>query len=293
MYLNRKLSFLLHQIIHSKLLIAFAALCFTASTSFLLDLQLHSYYFYLFIFFATFFEYNLHRIDFFNLYIPENKAPIIICLVSMLLLIISSFIADSHIFILLIPFGILSLFYTVPLKIPTIRNLKGIKQKGAEGQEERGIRIKDLPYLKIFAVSVVWSCATSLPFIFKGKVEITNVGLWLIMIEKFFFIFAITLPFDIRDKEIDSRERIKTIPHKLKLDNHTLPTLILVFLCCFQTWHYFFLGRDVGHTLALILSNLFTIYVLNSKKLQRSEYYYYGCIDATIIVQTMFIIIFL
>ena len=62
-------------------------------------------------------------------------------------------------------------------------------------------------YLKIFLISFVWASVSSLIIL---KFNILTV---LSFIQNFIFIFAITLPFDLRDKEIDRKHGVKTLAH--------------------------------------------------------------------------------
>ena len=272
-------------IIDSKILIALAALLFTISTPILVGENIKFYHFYTLIFFSTLFEYNLHNIDYKNLKSKNNQTSLIFCIFSALIVIITCFYADFHIFILLIPFGLISIFYTISF-YKLIFNLEYKSQLLIVKKS----RIKDIPYLKIFAISLVWSLVSTLPFIFKPDFNFNNYDLILVMIEKFLFIFAITLPFDIRDRSKDLSENIKTLPHLLNLSNHTLPIILILLLTILQLFHYINLGQ-YPISIGLLISNIICILMLRSPKLQKSKYYFYGFIDSTIIVQSLSIII--
>lgn len=268
-------------LINSKFLISFSALLFTISTPILLGINLHFYYFYILIFFSTLFEYNLHRIKFNDIFRNENILLLLLCSLSIIIVIVTCFFADFYIFILLIPFGLISIFYTIPFyksKNNTINNSNIL------------FRIKDLPYIKIFAISIVWSFVTTIPFIFKVELLYNKIDIYLLIIEKFLFIFAITLPFDIRDAKIDFQENIKTIPNLLDLKDHSLSIIIILILSVLQIIHYYFNGM-VSLLLGLLISNLLTIFLLKNNQIQKNRYYYYGYLDGTILVQGLIVFI--
>ena len=71
-------------------------------------------------------------------------------------------------------------------------------------------RLRDFDYLKIFLVAIVWAFITVvLPLVEYDL--FSNVSI-LLLLERMLFIFAITLPFDIRDLKVDASIKVKTIP---------------------------------------------------------------------------------
>ncbi|MCB0820980.1 MAG: hypothetical protein KDC13_10185, partial [Bacteroidetes bacterium] len=82
------------------------------------------------------------------------------------------------------PFLLLALFYVIPV------------WKG----RQKWLRIRDIPYVKIFLVAAVWSFVTVvLAFLANDSEWLPDTGAWITIAHRFIFIFAITLPFDIRD----------------------------------------------------------------------------------------------
>ena len=69
------------------------------------------------------------------------------------------------------------------------------------------MRLRDVPGLKIFLIAISWALVTEgLPVLINGqKLE------FLPLLERFLFIFAITIPFDIRDLRFDE-SNLATIP---------------------------------------------------------------------------------
>lgn len=71
-----------------------------------------------------------------------------------------------------------------------------------------GRRLRDIPFFKVFYISLLWTYATLiLPAMVVG---VSIPFLWLA--GRYFFILGITLPFDIRDMEQDQREGLRTFP---------------------------------------------------------------------------------
>lgn len=75
-------------------------------------------------------------------------------------------------------------------------------------------RLRDVPLIKIFLVAVVWATFTGLiPYIHTGIA--TPAAAVAVLAERATFIFAITIPFDIRDIHVDSSVGLRTLPHAL------------------------------------------------------------------------------
>jgi len=93
-------------------------------------------------------------------------------------------------FIILAVTGFISLFYVV--KLPG----------------KLGKNLRDIPSLKIFLIGFVWAVIST----FLPKVNLSvDFWPWLLFAANFIFIIAITIPFDIRDLDLDEKEK-KTIP---------------------------------------------------------------------------------
>jgi 4-hydroxybenzoate polyprenyltransferase len=90
-------------------------------------------------------------------------------------------------------------------------------------------RLRDFNYLKIFLVALVWTWVTVvLP------TQQANLGrqfpALLLGLQRFLFIFAITIPFDIRDLAVDARTKVRTLPGSVGLQRARLLSLGLLVL---------------------------------------------------------------
>jgi hypothetical protein len=170
-------------------------------------------------------------------------------------ILISSIVMLSSFFLLkeatrwtLIAMGAIAVLY--PLEIPVAK-----KQK---------IRLRDLPFLKIFLIALVWSgMAVLLPATEAGGWDALNsksIGLCML---QFLFILSITLPFDINDWRIDRMTGVKTIPHILGIRKSQHLTLGISLLYWLGMWAWSYGHLQHGNTallycvgLALLLTSL-------------------------------------
>lgn len=273
--------------INTNLFIALAAAALTIQTQLQLSMapQFHPYL--LLIFFATLFDYNLHRLVTIvtnNEALNSNKHKWVLknitlfywlIIISVAGFLLSLVYADKKVLLTLAPIALLTIFYSLPI----FKNKKSI------------FRLREIPCLKIFIISFVWSAATIfLPIIQSGRYH-DKENILAMLAERFLFVFAITIPFDIRDMQADKQEGLKTIPLLLGEKKAMLLSNIVLFLfalvCLF---HY-------GDTLlwwlniAFILSAATTFIFINSKKLQVKYFYHYGILDGTMLLQAALVLI--
>jgi 4-hydroxybenzoate polyprenyltransferase len=246
--------------------------------------QVHPYLF--IIFFATLFEYNLHRLitiltnpDALNdeKHSWVKRYPIhfyALVAISMLGFMVAVALAKREVILTLAPLALITILYSMPFFKNSIYLY----------------RLRDIPFLKIFLIAFVWSSATILlPIIQSGQVfDKTHVGMMLL--ERFFFVFAITIPFDIRDMEVDRQHGLKTLPllvgkkMALGIANGTLAVFILLCL-----YHYS-KSAEPAVLLALVLSSLIALVFINNKELSKLPYYHYGLLDGTMLLQGLLVL---
>lgn len=248
--------------------------------------QWHPYLF--IIFFATLFEYNIHRFitvvinkEALNSnglkWVKENlKVFYLLVLISVAGFISVSIMAKREVLIALAPIATLTLFYSLPV----FKNKKNI------------FRLREIPYLKIFLISFVWSFSTILLPIIQSNSIFNRSSIIAMLVERFFFVFAITIPFDLRDMEVDKQVGLKTIPMLLTENRSILISnlsLLIFFLVSFFHYHLLNYGCII---IALSISTLTTFVFLNSKKIKNLNYYHYGILDGTMLLQGVLVLIF-
>lgn len=167
---------------------------------------------------------------------------------------------------LVVPIG-LSLLYIAPLFL---------------GQK----RLRDFHYIKIFLVASCWAllCGT-FPML---EAQLSNYELLLFSVEKFLFIFAITLPFDLRDIEVDRDSGLKTLAHLLPqhLSYGILVSFILSALLVLVNPLY-----NSEQKIVLIITYLALELITRFSSRQKNDYFYSGIIDGTMIL--FFIIVWI
>lgn len=275
-------------VINSNIYISLAAVFLTIETQIQLGMkpQAHPYLF--IIFFATFFEYNLHRLitvisnpealksDKHRWVKNNQKFFYGIVMLSLTGFIISIALAKKEVIFTLAPIAMITLFYSLPVFKHDVLLF----------------RLREIPMLKIFLISFVWSAITILLPIIQSELPYDRSQVSLMLAERFLFVFAITIPFDIRDLVIDKESGLKTIPvlmgekWSLRISNMAL---ILFGLLCF--YHYA-TTNEWFLLIAFILSALTTLFFINNQKMKEMNYYHYGLLDGTMLLQGLLVLLF-
>jgi 4-hydroxybenzoate polyprenyltransferase len=153
----------------------------------------------------------------------------------------------------------------------------------------KGKRLRDVPYLKIILISVVWAVVcVVLPVSIVGR----GWGLpeSLMFLEKAFYIFALTIPFDIRDMKWDAETGVKTIPLSIgieKAKKWASYAIIVSFsiVCVLSYFSVYTLNQYIVLTISLILSE----YLIHRTQTDNSNLFFYGLIDGQLILQSLLI----
>ena len=143
------------------------------------------------------------------------------------------------------------------------------------------IPLRDVPFLKVFLVALVWSALTvALPLLVSGESLSSSYNL-LLLLRRFLFIFALTLLFDIRDSRKDRLAGTVTFPGRFgsvftkALSGAALLVFtILVFI------------SETGSVLpALALSAVAAGLVVYYAEEDRSDYYFAVLADGMMLLQ--------
>jgi 4-hydroxybenzoate polyprenyltransferase len=175
--------------------------------------------------------------------------------------------------------GIISIGYGLPLF--------------SKNGEKFGLR--NIPGLKLFLIALVWAISSVLLPILElrhtHQIEINNYNTSLLVIKRFLFIIAITIPFDIRDMFQDKGYNLKTIAtafgeRKALLACQLMLMSYLVLL---------FLFRDNGFNtdfFALASTIILSGWLIFKSKWEKNEYYYFLYLDGTLILQYVMLLVF-
>ena len=272
-------------IIHSNILIALAALALTLATQVQLGMKPQAHAYLAVIFLATLFDYNLHR--YLTLYnkpeaVKNDKLKwakehlnIFIALIisSFGGLVVVLFYVKTAILYLLVPLALLSFFYSFPFP----------------GKQKRNFRLLKITGMKTFLIALVWTGATVLmPVLFADK-PFDHLQIVLLFAERFTFIFAIAIPFDIRDMETDSLASLSTIPIVYGEKNAMIISNIALLLSLsIASFHY----QDMKMAFILpayVFSIATTFIFINTKSIKNMTFYHHGILDGSILLQGILI----
>ena len=260
-------------LVYSNIWVAFCALGLTISTEVLFESA--NFKVSQFVFFATIFTYNFQRVvrlkteeknarkDWLNQYRP----------IVYLLILVGGFMSlyrfidfRSSTQIAIIFSGILSILYPFGLR--------------------------RVPFLKIFLISLVWAISTLLLLVLENNIPISQ-NIILHLIARFLFVFAITIPFDIRDLKYDARN-LRTIPLFFGALKSRFMAVFALFICVvIDIFQYFENALNFPNLLALILLYfLSSIFIVKSEE-RRGEMYFSFWGESLSILGYLFLVIML
>jgi hypothetical protein len=238
-----------------------------------------------FVFFGTLFIYALHRSSGLKRVAPFTGSG--------RYQIISRYKGHIEVYALLGLAGAAVFFWLLPGPVRWLLLLPGALALGyVIPLGKNGKRLRDLHFLKIFLIALVWAWLTVwLPAAEQGRP--LEPGLWRMGLERALFIFAITLPFDIRDMQIDRHTRVKTLPAALGVR----PALALAFaallLMLAMVWLNVHSGFYPSAALpALGISALLSAVLTGFANRVTHDYYFTGLIDGMMIVQFGLVAVF-
>jgi len=275
-------------LIQSNIYISLAAVALTVATQVQLGMrpQWHPYLF--IIFFATLFEYNLHRLITVltnkealksekHRWVNENmKAFYLLVFISVVGFGVVALLAKKEVLITFAPIAFVTFFYSIPVS----------------ANRRHLLRLREIPYLKIFMIAAIWSASTILLPIVQSAETFSQTHIFSMLSERFFFILAITIPFDIRDLEADGQQELKTIPMLLGEKNSlNLSYFFLIVFLLGSAFHYA-PEKEWMILSAMFLSGITTYLFLKMNYFKRMQFYHYGILDGTLLLQGILVIIF-
>ncbi|MGB1121163.1 MAG: hypothetical protein ACPG3Z_04145, partial [Saprospiraceae bacterium] len=235
------------------------------------------------VFFATMFIYASHRlVGLFSVkkFLKEGRFHIINTYknhiwiytgIAVIGLIYAFFQVSFRVQLALVLPGLISLGYVIPFL--------GFKKN-------RKLRLRDLNWIKIFLIAIVWAYVT----VILPIIEIRSVSWFdvLIFVERAVFIFMITLPFDIRDLKVDQYNNVKTIPAVYGIPfTMKLVFASLIFLLILASANYLFVPDSPIYFAAfgLWLSLISTYIFIRISIDKTDDYYFTGLLDGTMWLQ--------
>jgi len=268
-------------LVESRIYISLAALLLTIKTQIICGMGAGLYSFSIVIFLATIIVYNQNLI---LSKILGSKPEKIIYKKLIYSILITAF-ASILILFMLLPIKV-SIFYLM-LFLPVF-----FYQLPYGKYQNQKLSLRTIPYFKIFLISAVWSAITVLPVMLNFDIKISIIDTALIFIARFLFIFSITIPFDIRDKDIDRQNGLKTLPQvlgniQLKVLSIILLLLSLILTCLFA----FNSGRIIIIWFELIVA-IITGIALLMKESKKVPYYHNLIFDGTLLLNGLSTLIY-
>lgn len=152
---------------------------------------------------------------------------------------------------------------------------------------KNGGRLRDFHFIKIFVIVVAWAWLTVfIPYLNHSTIGFKE--LILLLLERSFFIFAITLPFDIRDLNIDAKTQVKTLPALLGLaTTKKLAYLSLGLMTVCILWNYFEGIYTFSNIIALFISICTAVILVAYSKPLLPDQYFTGLVDGLIVFQAL------
>lgn len=155
---------------------------------------------------------------------------------------------------------------------------------------EKKFSLREVKGLKIFLIALVWSISVVyLPALEAN--EMASKNLFLLWVQQFLFIVAITIPFDVRDLLEDTQNKIATIPTMFGESKAYLISLFMLFGFLILI----LIGDGLNFSInffALFSSLLITSWLIFKSKRVKNEVYYYLYLDGTLLLQYILLLFF-
>lgn len=268
-------------LLYSNIFIACCAVAMTMQTLLIFDLEWKTSPALLgLVFFSTLVIYALHRLVSLNKVDPALEVE--------RFNVIGQYKRHIEIYALLATIGGAITFFFLNFKTQVALVLPALLSLGyvIPFLGNKKLRLRDLNFVKIFLIAIVWSYVTVLLPILELNISLDarSIGM---LIERAIFIFVITLPFDLRDWEIDQRNNVQTIPAVIGVPN-TLRLALLLLVIWFGIIASIYTFPILG---ALLVSGISTAIFVYYSPRQKHDYYFTALIDGTMILQYVFVLI--
>ncbi len=163
------------------------------------------------------------------------------------------------------------------------------------GSFGRHFRLRDVGWLKTFVVALVWAgCTGWLPALQVTQNTETS-EILMITLERFLFLLAITLPFDIRDLHYDKGGKTtSTLPMVFGIERIKRSSIVVLLLFMLVTSFHYGTLSGTGHlayVAAFLISGGTTAILLLKVKDKLPEHFYTFYIDGTILFQFLILLL--
>tara|TARA_Y100000782_G_C10188960_1_gene269018 strand:- start:2582 stop:3433 length:852 start_codon:yes stop_codon:yes gene_type:complete len=181
---------------------------------------------------------------------------------------------SSHLQMYIIPFGLISVGYTVPFL----------------NRGKKLVRLRDLPGIKIYLIAITVAFVTVLLPLVDSSVSIEERAI--LTLARIVEVIAVTIPFDIRDFDQDRRAQLKTLPLLLGWEKaKSLALVLLTFFSVLNFGLYFFFDTFSLYTfIALFISDQYAAVMIRKSTPEKSELFFSLGVEGIYIVQTLLVL---
>lgn len=266
--------------VYSNLFIALAASVLTLGSFVAVGWTENFWSYVLFVFFATLFDYNIHRVIKTKLNIGNAiknqwakrhiKSLSLLTMVAFAGTITTFAFIPVRVYPFLATAAVFTFLYSIPYDVLKIQKFD----------------IRRFPLAKSILVALAWAMVTyTIPqnYIQMNGTVILGVGFW----ERFLFVLALTIPFDITDIDEDRLLNFRTLPLVIgksrawKLASTCI--IVSIFLSLYDS--------NISTTIAILLAGTTTLFVLNSKKLRQKKLYNPFWVDGMILLHGFLLLV--
>lgn len=177
--------------------------------------------------------------------------------------------------------GLLTLSYSLPM----------IRRKG------QFIRMREVTYLKVFTVAFGWTFITVVIPLLPFLENISGAELTIILLRRFLFIYAITIPFEIRDMERERRFGNISLPMIYGIRKMKAVGIIMLILFCILSalQEKYFLFDFVSRKpilIPLLVSAVAAAFLILYASDKKTNWYFKFWTDGTMILQFLLLLLF-
>lgn len=151
--------------------------------------------------------------------------------------------------------------------------------------------LRSVSGLKVYVIAFVWAIATVLlPLIETGTIgSLIVLQLLMFLLERFLFVVALMLPFEIRDLKYDS-VKLSTIPQRIGVKRtKAIGTVLAVLIALLNIFNF---GIKTHHYIAICFTMLAYLLLLVSAKKNQNKYYSSFWVESIPIVWFVLLIYF-
>ena len=150
--------------------------------------------------------------------------------------------------------------------------------------------LRKVPFSKIFIISLIWTTSTMLLLILEEEIIFSS-NVIAHLLSRFLFVFAICIPFDIRDVKYDNI-KLKTIPIVFGVSRSKLISFIsLFFVIIISSLQYWNNKLSVGFFIAISLSCIVSSIFIKKSNEKKSDFFFSFWVESLSILLYLFLVI--